>query len=140
MKSSFIVFIRWNLFPIFWSLFILVLCGLPGSDFPDAIKWKLLSFDKFVHAFLFLVLVLLSIKGLKIQPAFKTLRYNSIKLALGYAFFLSIITEVLQDQLFIERNADVYDVIANLSGSILGLITFYVIYGKENTFRFSSNE
>ncbi len=139
MRNSLSVFIRCNFAPILWTAFILLLCGLPGSDFPEAVNWNFLSFDKLVHAFLFLVLVFLTIKGLKLQPAFKIIRYNSIKIALIWAFFLSIITEILQGWLFLERHADINDAIANIFGSIIGLLVFYVVYGKENTFKFSSN-
>ena len=138
MQSRIAVFIRYNLASILWSVFILILCGLPGSDFPDISIWKFVFFDKLVHVFLFLVLVFLSIKGLKKQYAFKIIRYNSIKTALIWAWFLSIITEVLQDYLFIERFADVHDVLANIGGSFFGLLVFYLVYGRENTFRYSS--
>ena len=138
MQSRIAVFIRYNLASILWSVFILILCGLPGSDFPDISIWEFVFFDKLVHVFLFLVLVFLSIKGLKKQYAFKSIRYNSIKTALIWAWFLSIITEVFQDYLFIERFADVHDVMANIAGSFFGLLVFYLVYGRENTFRYSS--
>jgi VanZ family protein len=122
---------------IAWSGFILLCCGLPGSDFPDMSKWRIFSFDKFIHALLFLFLVFFSISGLKKQYAYKILKYNAIKVSMAWAVLLGIGSEILQGYVFIERSADLYDVLANMVGAVLGLVVFYLIYGKENTFRFS---
>jgi VanZ family protein len=121
---------------LLWSAFILLLCGLPGSDFPDMSPWRLLSFDKFVHCFMFLVLVLISIGSLKKQISYKIVKYNAIKIALAWAIFLGIASEVLQGLVFAERSADIYDAIANTIGALLGFVAFYLIYGRENTLRF----
>jgi VanZ family protein len=137
LKNKFTVFIKSNLPAIAWSGFILLLCGLPGSEFPDMSKWRLFSVDKLVHAFLFLVLVFLSITGLKKQFAIKILKYNAIIVSLGWAVFLGVGSEIMQSLIFVERSADLFDIAANAIGAFLGLVAFYFVYGKENTFRFN---
>jgi VanZ family protein len=52
-----------------------------------------------------------------------------------FTFFISLfygfLLEVLQNLLFIMRSADFMDVIANSSGSFIGLLTFYYFILKK---------
>ena len=127
------MFFRYNLLGILWAILILILYGLPGQDFPDLSFWEMLSFDKFIHAFMFAVLVLLLIVGFKKQYSYKKLRYNSMKVSVGVAFIYGSLLEFFQEILFIERYSDWFDFIANTAGCFLGLSLFYLIYGKQTT-------
>jgi hypothetical protein len=131
------VFLHFNAPAILWSGFILLLCGIPGSDFPDMSIWELLSPDKFIHFGLFSVLMLLCLQGLKKQHVFIHFRYNALKISILYCSVMAIGSEILQDLLFIERSADLFDVIANMAGSFSGILVFLLIYGRKNTFGFS---
>lgn len=101
-----------------WASFIAFLCGLPGRDIPHISFLELLSFDKFVHASLFFVLVLL------IHLAVR--KTSNRKNALAYALCLSIpyggILEILQQELFEDRTADLFDFIANTIGCFIAWI------------------
>ncbi len=107
-----------------WALLILFLCGMPGSDIPHISFLELLSFDKFVHAGIFFVLFLLMARGFELQSNYGFLQRSP----LAYAFLISVIygglLEVMQDLVFEERSADVFDFIANSFGCLLGLL-FY---------------
>ncbi len=51
---------------LLWAAFILVLCGIPGSQLPEVPFWDIFSFDKAAHVAVFLVLsVLLKVAFLK---------------------------------------------------------------------------
>jgi VanZ family protein len=128
----FLPFLRQNISPFLWSIFILLLCLLPPSDFPTV---NIISFDKLVHVFLYMVLVFLTILNFKKQHFYRWLKYHSNKVAIVYGLFLGIITEFLQENLGMGRTADVYDMIANAAGCGLGFLLFFLVYGKENTFR-----
>ena len=125
------MFLKHTFIPFLWALLILALCGLPGNEFPDLSFWQLLSFDKFAHAFVFAVLVVLLIVGLKKQRTYFFLRENAINTSLVYSVFYGGLVEVLQQLLFLERSADWVDFIANGIGCLIGLLSFYIIYVRE---------
>lgn len=86
-----------------------------------------ISIDKAVHASLFVVLTLLMIVGFTKQFAYPRLRNKaqqySLIIALPYAAFIEIV------QLFSEgRSFEISDMLANLSGCLVGFFLFFVIY------------
>lgn len=112
---------KYAILPISWAILIAVLCGIPGRDIPHILFLEVLSFDKFVHAGIFFVLLIL---WLRVFSKKNTLN-NKIKILLllagaGYG----IVLELLQGAVFIERSADVYDVFANTFGCILAILLF----------------
>lgn len=126
------MFIKYNLFPVFWALLILVLTALPGQDFPDLSFWSLLTFDKAAHMFVFAVLVLQVIIGFIKQYRFRLLRYTAVRMAFVIGVSYGAFTELLQEFIFTGRNADYMDFVANFIGAILGVVAFRLIYGKYN--------
>lgn len=112
-------------FPLLWALFIAFLCGIPGKDIPHISFLELLSFDKFVHATLFFILVWSIYKAVN--------KTNAYKQALIYALSFSIpyggVLEILQQELFDERTADLFDFIANTFGCIVASI--YIVSKKK---------
>lgn len=112
-------------FPVLWALFIAFLCGIPGKDIPHISFLELLSFDKFVHATLFFILVWSIYKAVN--------KTNAYKQALIYALSFSIpyggVLEILQQELFDERTADLFDFIANTFGCIVASI--YIVSKKK---------
>ena len=110
-----------------WALFILVLCGIPGRDLPYSSFLELLNFDKFVHASLFFVLILLTVRGFLLQSVFQIIQKKS-KIAGG--FFCVVyggLLEVMQGSLFEDRSANVLDFIANSFGVLMGLLYYSTI-------------
>lgn len=109
---------------LLWALVILILCGIPGRDIPHISFLELLSFDKFVHAGIFFVLLLLTVRGFVAQTKFGKLRKA------GRLFgFLTCVAyggslEVMQGTVFEERSADIYDFIANSFGCLMGLLLY----------------
>lgn len=107
-----------------WALIILILCGIPGRDIPHISFLELLNFDKFVHASIFVILVLLTIRGFLVQTQFNNLKLK----AKPYAFIVCVLygglLEIMQGLVFIERSADIYDFIANSTGCVIGLLLY----------------
>jgi len=127
------MFIKHTSLPFLWALFILALCGLPGQDFPDLSFWQLLTFDKFAHAFVFAILVIMLTVAFKKQRKFFFLREYAIKTAVLSSVTYGGAVELFQQALFIGRHADIFDFIANTIGCFLGLFSFYLIYLRNNT-------
>lgn len=113
--------IKWAML---WALFIFILCGIPGKDIPHISFLELLSFDKFVHAGIFFVMLLLTVRGFLVQSKFPQLK----KLAKFTALLICIIyggsLEIMQGTLFVDRSADIFDFIANTFGAAMGAV-FY---------------
>jgi VanZ family protein len=104
-----------------WALIILILCGIPGRDIPHISFLELLSFDKFVHAGIFFVFVLLTLRGLVLQGKnSKHAKLVAGMICISYGGLL----EVMQGTFFSERSADVYDFIANSFGCIIGIVLY----------------
>lgn len=120
------MFLKYNKWSLLWAAIILILCGIPGRDIPHISFLELLSFDKFVHASIFFVLVLLTIRGFKMQTRFHLLRqfpdFTAVVICVVYGGLL----EVMQGTLFVERSADIYDFIANSFGCLMA----WLLYGK----------
>lgn len=123
--------IRFSINSILWALFILLLCLAPSSELPEFDIWKLLSFDKIVHASLFSIQVLLIIVGLKRQYFSYRLRYYAKTVAFLLGSLYGFLIEILQLISNTGRTFDLLDVIADIIGCVIGLILFRMIYGKE---------
>lgn len=122
------MFLRYNLLGILWAVFILIICILPPSDLPVDLPFE--HFDKVVHFSLFTLLALLLIVGFKKQYEYRQLKKHSVT----YTFFISMaygfVIEMLQQFIFTTRYFDAMDIISNFSGTIFGILIFFIIYGK----------
>ena len=110
-------------YPIVWFLVILVLCATPGKDIPHISFLELLAFDKWVHAGIFFILVLLMIRGFRLQLEgwfFSNAMFFTLVVSIAYGGIL----ELLQGAVFEDRSADVYDFIANSFGAIVGVVLY----------------
>jgi VanZ family protein len=107
-----------------WALIILILCGMPGKDIPHISFLELLSFDKFVHAGIFFVLILLTVRGFLMQTRFLKLQHSARSIAFIICVLYGGSLEIMQGTIFTDRSADVYDFIANSFGCTMGLV-FY---------------
>jgi hypothetical protein len=104
---------------IVWALLILSLCAIPGQFIPSTSWLEMLSFDKFVHASIFFILV-----SLWIVYVF---RFERPSLYLIAGVVLAILyggsIEWMQANLFTQRSADWYDFYANSFGCLMAWIS-----------------
>jgi len=104
---------KWGLL---WSLFILFVCLLPGNNLPESSFLADIYFDKLIHGFLYCVLfilVLIGIKGLLKSP---------FLISFIYCTLYGVLIEVIQHFLIKDRMGEVYDIYANLVGIFIGII------------------
>ena len=103
---------------LLWAMVIFVLCSLPGRFIP-AVSWlELLSFDKWVHAGVFFVLVSLLSISVKSHQQNKNLIYIYFVVSVLYGGAL----EIMQAKVFSQRSADWFDVAANSFGCVMALL------------------
>lgn len=107
---------------ILWFILIYVLLTLPGNDLPQVGLFEEIPyFDKYIHTGLFAMLVILFC-----FPFRKNLSYKS-----GWYFFIAILAlaygiamEYVQKYWVVGRSFDIYDIMADGTGSFLGYFVF----------------
>lgn len=110
------------LMAVAWTLIIFGLCCMPGQYIPTTSWLELLSFDKFVHAFIFCVMAFLWFIVLVKLNRVSTL---SISFVLLTCIVYGGMLEIMQATLFTNRSADWFDFIANSVGVFVSLWLFY---------------
>ncbi len=118
------MFLKHTKWAMLWALLILILCGMPGKDIPHISFLELLSFDKFVHASIFFVFILLTIRGFALQTKFLKLQHYAKPIAFCICVAYGCLMEVMQGTVFEDRSADIYDAIANSFGCTMGWIAY----------------
>ena len=118
------MFLRKMKWALLWAMLIFILCAIPGHDIPHISFLELLEFDKFVHASLFFVLMLLMTRGFSLLENSSSLNSNSKFIAVLICIIYGGSLEIMQGLFFVERSADVYDFIANSFGAVMAWL-FY---------------
>jgi VanZ family protein len=106
---------------LLWALFILLLCGLPGSAIPQLTFLDWLKPDKIVHLVLFGVLSFLLIKGINDYDVSSFWSTYPKTVTVIVSSLYGILVEVLQEYFFEDRHGDVFDAIADSIGALMGL-------------------
>lgn len=116
---------------VLWAILILILTGLPGNYFPRVPTiWDLLSPDKIVHLFIFIVFTVLLFHGLVLHYRERISLWMYALIVIGTGVFYGGITELLQAYIFVWRQASVYDFIADSVGCIAGYLLFRNVISK----------
>jgi hypothetical protein len=121
--------LKWKLFryrtvAITWLLIMSVLFFLPGSALPKENWLDLIYFDKIVHIGLFAVLIFLW------RSSF-ILDFNNYNLLLLFlALLYGLLVEFIQLMWVPNRSFDLYDVLSDMTGSVLGLFVWLRVYKK----------
>ncbi len=109
------------LISITWTVTIFVLCCTPGRYIPTTSWLELLSFDKFVHASIFFVLVICWLSHFYTNNKLSfNLKWLLLLLCIAYGGLL----EIMQATVFSQRSGDWLDFIANSLGCLTGLALF----------------
>lgn len=85
---------------------------------------EIIGIDKLIHIFIYLILSFLLAWGLK-----KTVKYKKLSLKMLAAVFLftslyGLSMEIAQKLMTTGRNFEYYDIIANIIGSLIGVLFF----------------
>ena len=121
--------LKWKVFrspwlAIAWFLTMNILFFLPGSALPQSNVFTEIYFDKWAHVGLFAGLVFLW------RSAFDW----NIKTYEAWIFMLSVlygfVVELIQQNLVANRSFDMYDLMADTAGVVLGLLVWWRVYKK----------
>lgn len=121
--------LRWKLFrykslAIAWFVLMCVLFFLPGSDLPERNWMAVVHFDKWVHIGLFAILIFLWRSSFNLDLN----HYNWVLLLSTLLYGLSV--EFIQKFWTSGRSFDLYDVLADMAGGVLGLLIWLRAYKK----------
>ncbi len=114
------MFYRYHLLTFLWTLFILIICAIPGDRIPKLSFLEWLKPDKIVHLLVFAVLCILVLRSLLNSNLTGIKKKNVVLIAVLLSVFYGALIEYLQYTVFINRSGDVRDAIANTLGVLLG--------------------
>ncbi|MDF1694631.1 MAG: VanZ family protein [Saprospiraceae bacterium] len=107
-----------------WTIILITATLLPKGVVSKNGLFNIPHFDKISHFFSYLLLVYLWSTALNE----KTNKIKAARIAFYGAILLGIVLEILQWQLNVGRHFEILDIIANIIGSIIGLIAFYKLF------------
>lgn len=107
-----------------WFAIMCFLFFLPGSALPKENWLTAIHFDKWVHVGLFAVLLFLFRSAWNCR-----LNYYALVLLL-FALAYGFLVELIQKAWVPNRDFDLWDVAADMSGSVLGLLIWAGVYKK----------
>lgn len=119
--------LRYLLPAIFWFGIIALVISIPGSNIPKSSLLNIPYFDKLVHACMFAVFSLLLVYGFFKQPKSSFFARQAYILAFILCTIYGGATELMQYFFFASRSGEVVDFIANISGSVVGMIAFHYL-------------
>jgi VanZ family protein len=115
---------RYKAVAISWLLIMSILFFLPGSALPKENWLDLVYFDKWVHIGLFAMLIFLWRSSFARESNY----YNFFLIL--FALIYGIGVEFIQRNWIPNRSFDLYDVIADFVGSIIGFLIWLSVYKK----------
>jgi glycopeptide antibiotics resistance protein len=104
---------------LLWSGVILFFCLENSNNIPQI---DILYLDKVIHAIFHFVFTMLWFSYLK-KKLNSLNNFKPLVLAFVFSFVFGISIEVMQEILTTTRSADTYDILSNVSGSLLAVIT-----------------
>ena len=107
-----------------WTIFLIVGTLLPKEVVSQNNWLDIPHLDKISHFFAYALLVFLWSIALKE----KTSKIKAARISFYGAILLGVLLEILQWQLNLGRYFEILDIIANIIGSIIGLIAYYKIF------------
>lgn len=111
-----------------WTLLIAVLCLVKFGSLPSI---GISGADKYVHALLHFVFTMLW--GFYFWQSQNQITTAKIIRVVVISLFYGILIEFLQETCTTTRHADIFDVLANLTGATIALVVFVFIKKKKSS-------
>ena len=107
---------------VLWLAIVTTLLCIPGTELPK-IKWENKIFlDKWVHIFLFMVLVILWNKSYSGKKGIQVNTRNIFLQIMILGFLYGILMEVMQAYFILNRSFDLIDILADGAGCFIGYL------------------
>jgi VanZ family protein len=109
---------------IVWAIFILLLCGIPGNEINKVNFIDIPYMDKMVHAFLYFVFTILLISENNSSEQGSSVLLKTILIVSLISLSYGALIEIMQKFIFINRGAEIWDMVANALGVLLAILLF----------------
>jgi VanZ family protein len=116
--------LRFYLPALLWALVILFFTMMPGKYIPPVNIWDITNFDKILHLFVFMVLMLLVLYAFLRHQQMKTFYLPVMFTAFFICVSYGMLIEIMQGTFLKDRQFELYDAMANTSGCVLGALLF----------------
>jgi VanZ family protein len=107
---------------ILWAIIIFILCSIPGDDLPKTSLITIPHFDKIVHFGMFFIMGIFLFAELSIQTNLKRISITGIILLLITTY--GGLIEYLQQNYFVHRSGDYWDLTADILGGVFAIIMY----------------
>lgn len=115
---------------LFWSAIVIFLLSIPGSDLPEESSFLTIPyFDKWVHLGIFALFVILWCWAISLKKK-QVNRVRSFLWITMAAILLGYLMELVQKYLVANRDYDLWDVVADGVGAIIGLLFSLKVFAK----------
>ncbi len=104
-----------------YTLFITTAFLLPTSEIPK-VRFVYVN-DKVVHILIHFILSFIWVSYFFIYNK-RNINFKNLLIIILLCFFYGIIIEIIQQLFIASRHADIFDILANTIGSILGALAF----------------
>lgn len=111
---------------LFWTLVVSFLCLISSGNIP---KISILYLDKLIHVFFHFIFTVLWILFFKVQIE-RSNKWKPFLISFVLSFIFGITIEVCQELFTTTRSADVFDVLANVTGASLATVVMVFYYKK----------
>lgn len=125
------MFWRYLIPGILWLILLIALSLAPGDEMPQHVV-SLFAFDKLMHWFFYGMLTHLWLVGLKKQYVYSWLKRKALLVVVLGVIVLGVIIELIQGSVISGRYFEIWDILANIIGCLMGILLFRFIYGKES--------
>ena len=115
---------------IFWLLFVTLLLGLPGTEFPKITWLNKIWIDKWVHFLMFGILVILWCSAYRSKQKKGNFRKVFIRITV-LCLLYGIMMELVQHFFISFRTFEMIDIMADGAGCIVGLFVVNSWYIKK---------
>jgi len=115
-------FVLHNFKTILWTIVVVGVCVVPGNEIPSPPIINIPHLDKIVHAGLYFILTVFSVKSFSRQKLVPILNQKPYQSAFVYAVVLGVIVELVQHYFIPTRSGDILDALANSTGSLLAIL------------------
>ena len=122
------MFLKHNIFTLFFFLLIFIGCFIPGTNLPKA---RVENLDKVLHATLFFLFSFSSIIGFIKQSQFPKLHFDAVKYVVGVSILMAVFTEIIQHLFIPRRSFDFFDLIADFVGITFAFSLFLLVRGNK---------
>ena len=109
-------------FAVIWLMLVTSLHCIPGTQLPKITWQDKIWLDKWIHVFLFMILVILWSKGYSYK---KNIQGDSRKIffqIMIICFFYGILMELVQKYFIVNRSFDLMDIMADGIGCVAGYL------------------